>query len=45
MPQEINPGSNLALYANDTKIWRKITCNEDISKLKNDIDKKSSISA
>ena len=37
MPQGIDPGSKLALYADDTKLWRKITCDEDIIKLQDDI--------
>ena len=37
MPQGIDIDSNLALYADDTKLWRKIKCDEDIAKLQNDI--------
>ena len=30
MPQGIDSGSDLGLYADDTKLWRKITCDEDL---------------
>ena len=35
----ITEGTNIALYADDTKIWRQITCYEDHFKLQSDIDK------
>ena len=35
----ITNGTNIALYADDTKIWRQITCYEDHFKLQSDIDK------
>ena len=38
MSQGIDSGSNVILYADDTKLWRKITCDEDVAKLQNDID-------
>ena len=34
-----NEGTNLALYADDTKIWREIKCDEDQLILQNDIDR------
>ena len=37
IPQCIDPGTNLALYADDTKIWRKITFDKDLSMLQKDI--------
>ena len=38
MSQGIDSDSTVVLYANDTKLWRKITCDEDVAKLQNDID-------
>ena len=38
MPQGIDPCTNLALYADDTKIWRKIVNSRDIALLQKDID-------
>ena len=38
MPQGIDPCTNLALYADDTKIWRKIVTSRDIALLQKDID-------
>ena len=35
----VTNGTNIALYADDTKIWRQITCYEDHFKLQSDIDK------
>ena len=35
---EINDGTEIALYADDTKIWREILCDEDQVKLQNDIN-------
>ena len=35
----ISEGTNIALYADDTKIWRQITCYEDHFKLQSNIDK------
>ena len=35
----INEGTELALYADDTKIWREITCDQDQIILQCDIDK------
>ena len=32
-------GTDLALYADDTKIWREITCDQDQLVLQNDIDR------
>ena len=29
LPDHISHGTNIALYADDTKIWRKIECDED----------------
>ena len=36
MPQGIDPCTNLALYADDTKIWRKIVNSRDIALLQKD---------
>ena len=38
LPEGISPGTNLALYADDTKIWRQIVCEEDHIILQRDID-------
>ena len=38
LPQGINPGTNLALYADDTKLWRKILNSRDLALLQKDID-------
>ena len=38
LPQGIDPGTNLALYADDTKIWRKIDTSNDLVLLQKDID-------
>ena len=38
LPQGINSDTNLALYADDTKIWRKITSDQDLNFLQKDID-------
>ena len=35
----ISEGTNIALYADDTKIWRRITCYEDHHILQSDIDR------
>ena len=35
----VTKGTNIALYADDTKIWKQITCYEDHFKLQADIDK------
>ena len=35
----ISNGSNIALYADDTKIWREIKCFNDHFVLQNDIEK------
>ena len=35
----VSEGTELALYADDTKIWREITCDQDQFILQNDIDK------
>ena len=35
----VTNGTNIALYADDTRIWRQITCYEDHFKLQSDIDK------
>ena len=35
----ISNGTHIALYADDTKIWREILCSEDHFILQNDIDK------
>ena len=35
----ISDGTKLELYADDTKIWREIVCDNDHIKLQNDIDK------
>ena len=34
----INEGTSIALYADDTKIWREIKCDIDQIKLQKDID-------
>ena len=34
----VSPGTNLALYADDTKIWRLIKSEQDCTALQNDID-------
>ena len=36
--EQVSPGTNIALYADDTKIWRKITSFEDYRILNNDIN-------
>ena len=36
--EQVSPGTNIALYADDTKIWRKITSFEDCRILNNDIN-------
>ena len=36
--QQISPGTNIALYADDTKIWRKIRSSDDHWILQNDIN-------
>ena len=38
LPQGINPGTNLALYADDTKIWRKVLSSRDLALLQKDMD-------
>ena len=38
LPRGIDPGTNLALYADDTKIWKKIACDKDLELLQKDID-------
>ena len=38
LPTGLNKGTNLALYADDTKIWRSITCEQDHFILQSDID-------
>ena len=38
LPDCISPGTNIALYADDTKIWRKISRHEDQIILQKDID-------
>ena len=38
LPLGLNQGTNLALYADDTKIWRPITCDLDHQILQSDID-------
>ena len=38
MAEGIDVDTNLALYADDTKMWRKITSDQDIAKLQKDID-------
>ena len=38
MPQNLSSDTNLALYADDTKIWRTIKCQNDIELLQKDID-------
>ena len=35
----VSEGTNLAMYADDTKIWREIICDEDQHILQADIDK------
>ena len=35
----VSEGTNIALYADDTKIWREICCSEDHDVLQRDIDK------
>ena len=37
LPAGINPGTGLALYADDTKIWRTIYCEQDHDLLQSDI--------
>ena len=37
--KEIGEGTSIALYADDTKIWREILCDEDHVRLQNDIDR------
>ena len=37
--EEVSQGTKLALYADDTKIWREITSEQDQYILQNDIDK------
>ena len=38
LPDKISPGTNIALYADDTKIWRTIKNDEDHMILQKDID-------
>ena len=38
LPQGISPGTNIALYADDTKIWRSIKTNFDFEELQKDIN-------
>ena len=38
LPQGLHPDTNLALYADDTKIWRSIRNDNDIAQLQLDID-------
>ena len=38
LPLGLSPGTNLALYADDTKIWRTIVSENDHKILQNDID-------
>ena len=38
LPQGLDADTNLALYADDTKIWRKIKNDDDIAKLQLDIN-------
>ena len=40
----VSPGTNIALYADDTKIWRAINCEHDCLALQNDIDALSHLS-
>ena len=35
--EQVSPGTNVSLYADDTKIWRKITSYEDCKILSSDI--------
>ena len=38
LPQGIDENSSIALYADDTKLWRTIKCDNDILQLQKDID-------
>ena len=38
LPRGIDPGTKLALYADDTKIWKKIACDKDLELLQKYID-------
>ena len=38
LPDNISQGTNITLYADDTKIWRKITCHRDELILQHDIN-------
>ena len=38
MQECVSPNTNIALYADDTKIWRTIKCEEDCWKLQQDIN-------
>ena len=38
MPQGIDHDSNLPLYADDTKIWQRISNDKDLAKLQKNID-------
>ena len=38
LPDWISQGTNIALYADDTKIWRKISCDNDNDVLQRDIN-------
>ena len=38
LPQGIDENSNIALYADDTKLWRTIKSDSDVSQLQKDID-------
>ena len=38
LPSGLDPGTNLTMYADDTKIWRSITSQSDHEKLQKDID-------
>ena len=38
LPQGVDNNSNIVLYADDTKLWRTIKCDNDISQLQKDIE-------
>ena len=38
LPRGISPNTNLALYADDTKIWCSIRTDDDVTQLQNDIN-------
>ena len=38
LPQGVDSLTNISLYADDTKMWRKVSCDNDVAQLQKDID-------